>query len=126
MTKAEAIHEFMSGFNLQAFDAFSVPSGEDAPEMPYLTYDLTINDFDGGEAPIQVNLWYRTTSNAEPNAKAQELYDAIDPSQGVTLSCDDGIIRLYRGSPWCQSLEDPNDASIKRRHINVAAKYYTI
>lgn len=61
---------------------------------------------------------------AIPNAKAQELSEAIGYSRKM-LKCDDGYIWLNRGAPWCQNLADEVDPAIKRRYINVTAEYMT-
>lgn len=122
MTKAAALYQFFSGFGMPAYAASSVP---DDVVFPYLTYELTTSAWDGGEVGLTVNLWFYTTSEAVPNAKAQELSDAIGYG-GVTLPCDGGFIWLKRGSPWCQSLRDDTDKNIKRRYINVTAEYMTL
>ena len=73
---------------------------------------------------LTVNLWYRTESEAIPNAKAQELSDAIGMG-GKVIPCDEGYIWLKRGSPWCKNLADEVDSAIKRRYINMTAEYLT-
>ena len=122
MTKAAAIYEFFSSFGITAYAATSVP--EDAI-FPYLTYELVIDAWDGGEVNIPVNLWFYTESEAIPNAKAQQISEAIG-NGGKLLSCDGGYVWLKRGSPWCQSLRDDIAANIKRRYINVSAEYLTL
>ena len=121
MTKGAALQAFFSQF-MDAYAASSVP--EDVT-FPYLTYELITSALDGGEVGLTVNLWFYTTSEAVPNAKAQELSDAIGYG-GVTLPCDGGFIWLKRGSPWCQNLQDDTDPNIKRRYINVTAEYLTL
>lgn len=122
MTKAAAIYEFFNSFGITAYAATSVP--EDAI-FPYLTYELVIDAWDGGEVNIPVNLWFYTESEAIPNAKAQQISKAIG-NGGKLLSCDGGYVWLKRGSPWCQSLRDDTSANIKRRYINVTAEYLTL
>ena len=121
MTKGAALQTFFSQF-MDAYAASAVP--EDVI-FPYLTYELITSAWDGGEVGLTVNLWFYTTSEAVPNAKAQELSDAIGYG-GVTLSCDGGFIWLKRGSPWCQNLHDDTDKNIKRRYINVTVEYMTL
>ena len=121
MTKGAALQAFFSQF-MDAYAASSVP---DDVVFPYLTYELSTSAWDGGEVGLTVNLWFYTTSEAVPNAKAQEISDAIGYG-GVTLPCDGGFIWLKRGSPWCQSLQDDTDQNIKRRYINVTAEYMTL
>lgn len=121
MTKAAALHQFFNGFGIPAYTSTSVP---DDVVFPWLTYELITSAWEGGPVGLTVNLWYRTTSEAIPNAKAQELSEAIGRS-GVNAPCDGGYIKILRGSPWCQSLSDDTDPVIKRRYINVTAQYYT-
>lgn len=121
MTKEAALHAFFSGFGIEAYCSAAVPQ---KAKLPYLTYDLSIGAWDSGEIPLMVNLWFRTLSEAEPNAKARELSEAVGEG-GVFLPCDGGYIWLKRGSPFCQSLKDSTDDTIKRRYINIVAEYLT-
>lgn len=121
MTKAEALYAFFSSFGIPAYASSAVP--EDAV-FPWLTYDLSTSAWESGEVSLTVNLWYYTTSEAVPNAKAEELSKAIGLG-GKLIPCDEGVIWLKRGSPWCQSLQDDSDSRIKRRYINITAEYMT-
>lgn len=121
MTKAAALYQFFSSFGMPAYTATSVP---DDVTFPYLTYELITNAWDGGEVGLTVNLWFYTTSEAIPNAKAEELSEAIGLG-GKILRCNGGYIWLKRGSPWCQSPSDDTSPTIKRRYINVTAEYLT-
>ena len=121
MTKGAALQSFFDSI-MTSYAASAVP---DNATLPYLTYELITSAWDGGEVGLTVNLWFYTTSEAVPNAKAQELSDAIGYG-GVTLPCDGGFIWLKRGSPWCQNLQDDTDKNIKRRYINVTAEYLTL
>lgn len=121
MTKGEALQQFFSGFGLTAYAAASVPADT---VFPYLTYDLVTGNWGDMEVSIAVNLWYHTDSEALPNAKADEIADAIGIG-GKVLPCDGGSIWLKRGSPWCQSLADATDKSTKRRYINISAEFLT-
>lgn len=122
MTKAEALYSFFSSFGIPAYASSAVP--EDAV-FPWLTYDLSTSAWESGEVSLTVNLWYYTTSEAVPNAKAEEISKAIGLG-GKLLPCDEGAIWLKRGSPWCQSLHDDSDSMIKRRYINITAEYMTL
>lgn len=121
MTKGAALQAFFESI-LPAYAASAVP---DDVIFPYLTYELITGAWDGGEVGLTVNLWFYTTGEAIPNAKAQELSGAIGYG-GKLLECDGGYIWLKRGSPWCQNLTDETDPRIKRRYINVTAEYMTL
>jgi hypothetical protein len=121
MTKAAALYQFFSGFGIAAYASTAVP---DDVTFPYLTYEVITSAWEGGEVGLTVNLWYYTESEATPNAKAQELSEALGIG-GKLLKCDGGYIWLKRGSPWCQSLTDDTSPTIKRRYINISAEYLT-
>lgn len=121
MTKDIALHQFFSSFGMPAYTATSVP---DDVTFPYLTYELITSAWENGEVGLTVNLWFYTTSERIPNAKAEEMSEAIGLG-GKILRCDGGAIWLKRGTPWCQSLSDETSTNIKRRYINVTAEYMT-
>lgn len=121
MTKEAALQAFFERF-LPSYAASAVPNDV---KFPYLTHELITSAWEEGEVGITVNLWYYTTSEAAPNAKAREMSAAIGMG-GVQVPCDGGAIWLKRGSPWCQSLHDSTDTNIKRRYINVTAEYMTV
>lgn len=121
MTKDKALYAWFSEL-MTAYPATAVP--QDAV-FPWLTYDYADGAWDMGEVGITVNLWFYTDSEAAPNAKEQELSRKIGMG-GVMIPCEGGAIWLKRGAPWCQSLRDETDPSIKRRYINVTAEYLTL
>ena len=121
MTKGAALQSFFESI-MTSYAASSVPENA---TLPYLTYELITSAWDGGEVGLTVNMWFRTTSEKEPNAAVDKLSKAIGLG-GVFLHCDDGVIWLKRGSPWSQSLTDATDKTIKRRYINVTAEYLTL
>lgn len=121
MTKAAALQQFFSSFGITAYAAASVP---DDTTFPWLTYDLATGNWYTEAVAITVNLWYYTTSEAVPNAKAQEILAKISPS--YTIPCDGGLILLRPGSPFCQNIVDDTDRIIKRRYINISAEYLTV
>ena len=120
-TKQKAIYQFFSSFGISAYAENSVP---DNAQLPYLTYKLAIDSY-GKEINISVNLFYYTSSENIPDAKAAEISEAIGLG-GRMLPCDGGGIWIKRGTPWCQALRDDSDPKIKRRYINVTAEYITL
>lgn len=120
MTKAAALHQFFNQF-IPFYPASSVPKDVD---FPYGTYELVTDAWEGGEVGLTVNLWYYTASEKAPNDKAQEM-SAVIGRGGAIILCDGGYIRITRGSPWCQSLKDDADTMIKRRYLNITARFYT-
>lgn len=122
MTKEAALQSFFEEFGITAYAASSVP--EDTT-FPWLTYEPTTGSWEDGEVGLTVNLWYYTTSEATPNAKAREMSETIGYG-GTTRECDGGFLWIKRGSPWCQSLSDDTDKNIRRRYINISVEYMTL
>lgn len=124
MTPEAAVYGFLSGFGIPAYAATSVPS---QAEFPYITYDLAVpNGWDGGSVSMSANVWYRTESEALPNAKVREIGFGIGHS-GVTLPCDGGMVWLRRGTPWVQAVgTEGTDDKVKRRYLNIDIEYLTI
>lgn len=119
-TKSAAIHAFFNSFGIPAYPVTSVP--EDA-EMPYITYTLSLGAWGDGEQSISVDVWYRTDSEAAPNAMVEAISQGLGLG-GKVLACDSGLIWLKRGTPFAQTVQD-EDNSVKRRLVNVTAEYET-
>lgn len=123
MTKEAALHAFYSSFGLKAYEENAVPTGEDAPDFPYLTYSVS-SDSIGTDVALTASLWYRGTSWVQANAKAEEISRRIGRG-GKILPCEGGAIWLRRGTPFAQSMGDESDDQIKRKYINITAEFLT-
>lgn len=123
MTKAAVIQAFWASFGLNAMEEHAVPTGGNAPTLPYLTYSLATGAWQD-ELALSASLWYRTPSWKEPNAKVEEISRAIGCG-GVVLKCDGGAILIRRGKPFAQSMRDVSDSAIKRKYLNITAEYLT-
>lgn len=120
MTPEAAIHQWMNGFGIPALPASSVPSDM---TFPYMTYELTLGEWLESETNMTVNVWYRTESESEPNAKVREIREAIGMG-GVQLRCDGGTLWVKRGSPWAQAVTvEGEDEMIKRRYVNINIEF---
>lgn len=117
MTKEKALYNFFSGFGITAYPSNAVPENT---TFPWLTYSTPIG-YDG-DVSAEVNLWYHTESEATPNKKADDIAKVIGRG-GVILTYDDGAIWIKRGNPYSVSLTDDNDATIKRRQLNIIYEY---
>lgn len=122
-TKAATIYEFWNNFEMPAYEENSVPTGEDAPKFPYITYQL-VTDSLGNEVAMTASLWYRGTSWVEANAKTEEISQRIG-RKGAVLDCDGGKVWLKRGTPFAQNMGDESDNLIKRKYLNITAEYLT-
>lgn len=123
MTKEAALHYFWSSFDWATYEATSVPTGDNAPKFPYLTYSVATDSI-GQSVALTADLWYRGTSWAIVNDLCQRISDAIG-SGGKIISCDGGCAWINRGSPFAQNMSDPNDDLIKRKHINISVEFMT-
>lgn len=123
MTKAAAYQAFWESFGIPAYEENSVPSGDYAPDFPYITYEF-LSDSLGSEVMLSASVWYRSTSWVDANKKADEIGAAIGRG-GVIISCDGGGIWIKRGSPFAQSMGDEHDDMIKRKILNITAEYLT-
>lgn len=122
MTPEAAIYQFLSGFGIPAYASSSVP---DQAEFPYITYDLSLGYWGQTEVNMPVNVWYRTESEAEPNAKVRELSNTLGIG-GVTVPCDGGMLWLKRGEPWVQAMAiEGEDEKVKRRYVNINIEFLT-
>lgn len=120
MTPEAAIYQFLSSFGIPAYASTSTPSDAD---FPYITYDLVVGDWMQGEVSMPVNVWYRTDSEAIPNAKVREIRRELK-NGGVLLKCDEGTVWLKQGSPWAQAVRvEGEDEKVKRRYVNVSVEY---
>ena len=122
-TKAATIYEFWNSFEMPAYEENSVPTGEDAPKFPYITYQL-VTDSLGGEVAMSASLWYRGTSWVESNAKTEEISQRIGRN-GAVLDCNGGKVWIKRGTPFAQNMGDESDNLIKRKYLNITAEYLT-
>lgn len=124
MTKAGALYNFFSSFGIEAYEETLVPTGDEAPKFPYLTYPLITDSFDR-EVILPFSLWYRSEASLLAlNTKTEEISQRIGRS-GMFLRCDGGKIWIKRGSPFAQTMGDPNDNTIKRKLINITAEFLT-
>lgn len=122
MTPEAAIYGFLNGFSISAYASASVP---DQAQFPYITYDLVLGEWEQGEVNMPVNVWYRTESEAQPNAKVREIGERIGMG-GVLLHCDGGVLWVKKGSPWAQAVTvEGEDEKVKRRYVNINIEFLT-
>ena len=123
MTKEAALYNFWASFGLPAYDESSVPTGDNAPPFPYITYQVSTSYFEN-PVILSASVWYRSTSWVDANAKAQEIGSKISRG-GILLRCEGGAVWISRGSPFAQSMGDSSDPEIKRKYLNITAKFIT-
>ena len=127
MTKEQSLYEFWNSFGIQAFEENSVPTDEDAPKFPYITYQVVVDSFDN-QVQLTASLWDRDKNGysalLENSKKAEEISQTIGRG-GKILKCDNGRIWLKRGTPFSQNMGDDTDNLIKRKYLNITAEFFT-
>ena len=71
--KFEAIHSFWASFGIPAYDENTVPTGDDRPAYPYITYSAAVSEFWDGPVALSGSLWYYGSSWAAVTAKLEDL-----------------------------------------------------
>lgn len=122
MDKFQAIHSFWSSFGIPAYDENTVPTGDSAPEMPYITYDVVVSGFNEPVA-MSASLWYYGSSWSQITTKLGEIEARIGRG-GIILPCDGGGVWIVPGTPFAQRMSDANDM-VRRIFINIEAEYIT-
>lgn len=119
---AQALHEFWSGFDWEAYDESTVPSSAFSPEIPRITYSVSVDEF-LNDVSLSASLWDRTYSWENISKKVDEIYNYIGLG-GRMISYDDGHIWIKRGHPFAQRMSDEDD-TIRRIFLNIEAEYIT-
>lgn len=120
MDKFQALQSFWSSFGIPAYDENTVPSGDDRPSYPYITYDAVVGNL-GDFAAMSASLWDYGTSWSAITTKLEDVTSKIGRG-GYLIKFDDGAIWIKRGSPFAQRMADDNDM-VRRILINVSAEY---
>lgn len=118
MDKAQAINNFWNGFGLKAYDATSVP---DETQMPYITYELSVDEF-GQSLSQTASLWYYSSSWKDIQLKEQQIYNYIGRG-GRMIHYDDGAVWIQRGTPWALRLAGNDDEYVRRILLNVEVEF---
>ena len=122
MRKSQAIQYFWSLFGLKAMNEYTVPTGDDKPDFPYITYSVSESAIDEPVA-MSASLWYRSSSWSDIEIKTNEIAEYIKTMNPIKI--DDGYITIVGGTPFAQRLDDPSDDMIRRMIINVTVEYFT-
>lgn len=120
--KEQAIQSFWSSFGLTAYDSSTIPTGDNAPEPPYITYDV-ITDSIGTPVLLTGSLWYRSNSWADITHKKDEIAADIGYGHKI-ISIDGGYLYITKGTPFAQRMADEDD-SIRRIVINLMVEFLT-
>lgn len=125
MTREQAIFDFWNSFNIPAFEENSVPTGEEAPAYPYITYQLAIDNF-GSQVQTSVSVYDRDKDNYSALfhvlQKAAEIRKKISRG-GIMLAFDGGAVWLNPNTPFSQIMGDSEDNAVHRAYLNMTAEF---
>lgn len=122
MTKEAAIFQFWGQF-LPAYEENTVPTGEDAPKFPYITYQVVTDNFDS-EVPMTASVWDESMSWSDINNIVSDISETI--GDGLFVNCDGGKIWIKKGTPFAQNMGDESNDLIRRKYLNITAEFLTI
>lgn len=122
MDKFQALQSFWESFGLPAYDENTVPTGDSAPTLPYITYDAVTSNF-GSTVALSGSLWYYGTSWSQITTKMLEIQSEIGRG-GKMIQMDDGALWIRQGNPFAQRMADSNDM-IRRIYMNIEVEFLT-
>lgn len=123
MTKEQALHQFWSGFGLKAYDEMTVPTGDDAPALPYITYEV-ITDNIWHPVTCTASIWYRSSTWTEITQIKDQIAETIGYGHKM-IKIDGGYMYLTRGTPFAQRMADDSDDMIRRIYVQLDCEYLT-
>lgn len=112
---AKALKTFVGGFGLPAYTVQSVPKDV---TVPYLVYPLTEPEW-SQKASFYIQGWYRSTSNAELTAKADQIIREV--GTGITINTESGYLVIYPETPLVQIM---TEGDYKSFYINLSINSY--
>ena len=124
MDKAQALHHFWSSFGIPAYDENTLPTGDDIPSPPYITYAVAEGAL-GGVILLSASVWYRSTSWVAISQKVAEIGDYLASGGYHIEKLDHGYLWMVQGTPFAQRMSDPEDDMLRRYYLNVKAEYLT-
>lgn len=119
MDKWQAQYAFWSGFGIPAYEENSVPTGDNRPSFPYLTYQAVDAPFNE-DSPVAASIWTQGYSWAQADQKANDIMTALK-NGGRIQPYDDGIIWVTADT--VQSMGDPDNDTIKRKVVTVTIHF---
>lgn len=128
MDKAQALHQFWSSFGVPAIDESSAYDTRVLEQLnigyPRITYEVAESNL-GEPQMLTASLWYRETSWAAAEAKAQQI-SAFIGWGGKTLKIDGGYMKIMlpQNTTIFRRMADEND-SLRRIVFNIMVDYLT-
>ena len=128
MTREQAIFDFWNSFNIPAFEENSLPTGENAPAYPNITYQLVIDNF-GSQVQTSASVYDRDKDNYsalfQVLQKTTEIRRKISRG-GIMLAFDSGVVWLKPNTPFSQIMGDSEDNAVRRAYLNMTAEFISV
>lgn len=119
MDKAQAIHNFWSGFGWPAYDEGTVP---DDATFPRITYNVATDEL-GRSLAMYASLWDRGASWSAVSQKADEISATITNLLPPAIPFDGGRVYITKGAPFTQRMTDEDDM-VRRIYINITVEFF--
>lgn len=124
MTKSQAIQSLWESFGLPSYSEETVPTGEEAPAFPYITYTVETDSI-GNILLLTASVWYRSTSWKGVEEKVAEIAEYIGKYGYAKRKIDGGYVWFTKGQPFAQRLSDDTDDMVRRIILNITAEFLT-
>lgn len=117
----QSMYNFLKQF-AQPYDSMQVPinnqglSSNENAQFPYLTYNMTIEDWDE-DGVVQIMIYDR----ADSSSRVYDIASKLEENIGQMKMHDNLVIR--KGSPFAQEMAQ-DDIEIKCLFVNLQVNYY--
>lgn len=119
MDKQQAYYTLWSQFGIPAYDELSVP---DNATMPYITYQVIVDELDSMVAPT-ASVWYRGGSWEAIDTKLAEITNKVGNMLPIRLN--NGFMYVNKGTPWAQRMAEEADRNVRRYILNLNVEFLT-
>ena len=123
MTKAQALHQFWSAFDLTAIDESSAYDTQMSLPDNYISYEVITSSF-GEPAALTASLWYKSTSWVAVQQKADEIARFIGYG-GRIYAIDGGYMWIKLSTPFAQRMAVEANDSMRRIILNISVDFLT-
>lgn len=121
MDRYEAQYSFWASFGVPAYEENSVPTGDEFPGYPYITYEAVTGGFN---ADIFVNgyIWTRSSSWTSADFLADKIESELKHG-GKLIPYDGGAIWITAEDNFSQNMGDATDNMVKRKVLSVVLHF---
>lgn len=112
---AAALKTYLSGFDLPAYNAESIPETTDPP---YITYPMNLPEW-SDKASLYIQIWDRSHSNTFILEKADEIL--ADIGEGKLIVAEGTTLVIWPETPAVQLIVD---GDIRSAYINLSINAY--